>query len=190
MNVFIRVNGRTDATSAIEDSVRRIHSSVTRKQSTAERNPLDARSALTRPVKEVFRFKMFDLFRVFYFMTILSSTGNLRAHVRRLHLPTTAPTGSDQSGADLAYRCDDCSAIFRNVSSLTSHMSKFHVGRQQQIENGTLAPAATVESGDILLKALERRGLPLSASSGGRGEEKSNESTTLLVDRANPTTPM
>ena len=45
--------------------------------------------------------------------------GNLRAHVRRLHVVSREQQGD-------VHRCDDCNAVFRNVSSLTSHMSKFH----------------------------------------------------------------
>jgi hypothetical protein len=70
-------------------------------------------------------------------------------------------------------------------------MSKFHGGQQQLSESASVAVESTTD--DILLKALERSGLPLLASvSEGRGGKKSNESicTTLLVDRANPATPM
>ena len=70
-----------------------------------------------------------------------SQKGNLRAHVRRLHVhvPAAASAASVaavaavssstalSSGAAAAvYRCDDCSAVFRSVSSLTAHMTKFH----------------------------------------------------------------
>ena len=60
------------------------------------------------------------------------NAGNLRAHVRRLHLPAPRERVDGSQGQDLTHRCDDCSAIFRYVSSLTSHMSKFHGQNQQQ----------------------------------------------------------
>ena len=52
--------------------------------------------------------------------TEFDDLGNFRAHVRRLHLLAN----NEQQGD--VHRCVDCSAVFRNVSSLTSHMSKFH----------------------------------------------------------------
>lgn len=63
--------------------------------------------------------------KVFFSHYIRFESGNLRAHVRRLHLFAY----NEQQGD--VHRCEDCSAVFRNVSSLTSHMSKFHCDTEQ-----------------------------------------------------------
>lgn len=47
--------------------------------------------------------------------------------MRRLHL-----YASEQQQGEV-HRCDDCKAVFRNVSSLTSHMSKFHCIDNMQV---------------------------------------------------------
>lgn len=139
-----------------------------------------------------------------------SQKGNLRAHVRRLHLFAY----NEQQGD--VHRCEDCSAVFRNVSSLTSHMSKFHCDTEQTDsslshlldKNSDTISVLNVNGddsvlrdglnhkNDILQKALERIGLPL--SDGGvdnscqqrNGEQDKTKErtacTTTLVDRANP----
>ncbi|XP_046455032.1 zinc finger protein 236-like isoform X2 [Daphnia pulex] len=136
-----------------------------------------------------------------------SQKGNLRAHVRRLHLLAS----SEQQGD--VHRCDDCSAVFRNVSSLTSHMSKFHCDGIQthltmpQLQNSDSMAALNINDNDsaprddlshkndILQKALERIGLPLSDGGTENSDQRNGEQnktkersacTTTLVDRANP----
>nr|CAH0105753.1 unnamed protein product [Daphnia galeata] len=134
-----------------------------------------------------------------------SQKGNLRAHVRRLHLLAN----NEQQGD--VHRCVDCSAVFRNVSSLTSHMSKFHCDGIQttltlsHVQNSDSAPSLNDNNesasrddlshkNDILQKGLERIGCPFQMGTWriqGNGEQDKTKDrsvcTTTLVDRANPT---
>jgi len=117
-----------------------------------------------------------------------SQKGNLRAHVLRLHVHPNR----DQSNE---YRCDDCSAVFKNVSSLTSHMSKFHCDPFVLPQDSPVSDFFNkqtsndnINKDDILQKALEKSGLSMSDKNSQDQPPGHLEEGNTLVERTMCTT--
>ena len=79
------------------------------------------------------------------FSSFLTISGNLRAHVIRVHnleVPSSEPK----------FDCEECSCSFRKLGSLNAHVSKFHIPIKSNSEQA-------FEAKDLLSQALHSTGL-------------------------------
>lgn len=54
-----------------------------------------------------------------------SQRGNLRAHMRKVHVPL----GENEK----SFTCEECSCVFRKLATLNNHIARMHTVTQQQV---------------------------------------------------------